>query len=235
VLGTKSQGVGQVKVDYIGRAPVDGQDDRFLLASFRPSGKGNLAEDMRMYAAFTGRAVPSAVAVAAAPAVQLPVVAAAPVAAPGAIRPVAAFAPDAGLAPAAFVTPGERPFEQALPAGGVVPVLRPDAAVPLGYQAAARGDDPFAAILEPSPGLKAAMAGLKAKSGGTPPVQIHIADLAARDDASALIAALAPFGRAVVQDDGNGRSVMLEVPQVEADAALKAVWAAGHEGAFALR
>jgi rare lipoprotein A len=239
VLGTKSQGVGQVKVDYIGRAPVDGQDDRFLLASFRPSGKGNLAEDMRMYAAFTGRAAPSAVAVAIAPVAQpvarpliQPVV---PPVVPPVIQPVAAFTAGDATVPAGLVTPAQRPFEQTLPVGGVVPVLRPGAAVPLGYAAGDSRVDPFAAVLEPSAGLKAAMQGLKSWSGEMAPVQIHVVDLARGENADALVASLAVFGRAVVQDDGQVRSVMLEIPQAEADAVLKAVWAAGHEGAFALR
>ncbi|WP_279626413.1 septal ring lytic transglycosylase RlpA family protein [Polycladidibacter hongkongensis] len=38
LLGTKSAGVGKVKVDYIGRAPLHGRDERYLLASL--SGPG---------------------------------------------------------------------------------------------------------------------------------------------------------------------------------------------------
>jgi rare lipoprotein A len=239
VLGTKAQGVGQVKVDYIGRAPVHGEDDRFLLASFRPSGKGNIGEDMRMYAAFTGRSAP-AFTIASAPVAPV-AVAPTPVAVqPVAVQPVAAFAAEPlaiqPVAASAFVTPGERPFEQALPSGGVVPVTRPDALVPLGYAADAPGRrDPFSAVLQPSSGLVAAMERLRDGGASAAPVHIHVMELAPGDDAGAITASLAPLGRALIADDGGARSVMLEVPQEKADNALKAMWAAGHLGAFALR
>ncbi len=41
MLGTKDQGVGKVKVEYIGKARIDGQDESYLLASF--SGPGSVA------------------------------------------------------------------------------------------------------------------------------------------------------------------------------------------------
>ena len=34
MLGTKSQGVGKVKVEYIGKAPLHGQDEAYLMASY---------------------------------------------------------------------------------------------------------------------------------------------------------------------------------------------------------
>jgi len=38
MLGTKSAGIGKVKVEYVGRAPLHGQDEGFLLASYRGPG-----------------------------------------------------------------------------------------------------------------------------------------------------------------------------------------------------
>ena len=38
MLGTKDQGVGKVKVEYIGRAPLHGQDEEYLMASYRGPG-----------------------------------------------------------------------------------------------------------------------------------------------------------------------------------------------------
>ncbi|MES0882048.1 septal ring lytic transglycosylase RlpA family protein [Roseibium sp. SCP14] len=38
MLGTKSAGVGKVKVEYIGRAPLHGQDEGYLMASYRGPG-----------------------------------------------------------------------------------------------------------------------------------------------------------------------------------------------------
>ncbi|MEX0406942.1 septal ring lytic transglycosylase RlpA family protein [Aquibium sp. LZ166] len=38
LLDYTHSGVAQVKVEYVGRAPLHGQDDRFLMASYRPGG-----------------------------------------------------------------------------------------------------------------------------------------------------------------------------------------------------
>jgi rare lipoprotein A len=111
VLGTKAQGVGVVKVDYLGRAPVDGADDSFLLASFRPNGTANPAEDMQMYAAFTGRRGGTAPAMVAAVApIQLPM----PVvpAYTGAIAPVV---------PPIFIVPESRPLGYSAAGGASKP------------------------------------------------------------------------------------------------------------------
>ncbi|MEJ8476883.1 septal ring lytic transglycosylase RlpA family protein [Roseibium algae] len=41
LLGTKGQGVGKVKVEYVGKARMDGHDEQYLLASY--SGPGSVA------------------------------------------------------------------------------------------------------------------------------------------------------------------------------------------------
>lgn len=41
MLGTKSAGVGKVKVEYVGRAPLHGQDEEYLMASY--TGPGSVA------------------------------------------------------------------------------------------------------------------------------------------------------------------------------------------------
>ena len=40
LLGTRGSGVGRVEVEYLGRAPLHGQDEEFLMASYRPAGRG---------------------------------------------------------------------------------------------------------------------------------------------------------------------------------------------------
>lgn len=40
LLGTKGSGVARVEVEYLGRAPLHGQDEQFLMASYRPNGRG---------------------------------------------------------------------------------------------------------------------------------------------------------------------------------------------------
>lgn len=39
MLGYASVGTARVKVDYVGRAPLDGNDDQFLMASYQPGNK----------------------------------------------------------------------------------------------------------------------------------------------------------------------------------------------------
>jgi rare lipoprotein A len=38
LLDMKHEGVAAVRVQYVGRAPVEGDDTRYLMASFRPGG-----------------------------------------------------------------------------------------------------------------------------------------------------------------------------------------------------
>jgi rare lipoprotein A len=45
LLGTKGNGVARVEVEYLGRAPLHGQDDQFLMASYRPGGRGPQPSD----------------------------------------------------------------------------------------------------------------------------------------------------------------------------------------------
>jgi rare lipoprotein A len=40
LLGYKNSGTANVKVDYVGKAPVHGRDDAYLLASYQPGGAG---------------------------------------------------------------------------------------------------------------------------------------------------------------------------------------------------
>jgi rare lipoprotein A len=40
MLGYTAVGTAKVQVEYLGRAPLHGQDDRFLMASYRPPGRG---------------------------------------------------------------------------------------------------------------------------------------------------------------------------------------------------
>ncbi|MFP3367578.1 hypothetical protein R0J93_28485, partial [Pseudoalteromonas sp. SIMBA_148] len=38
LLDYQSAGVAQVKVEYVGPAPLEGRDDEYLMASYRPGG-----------------------------------------------------------------------------------------------------------------------------------------------------------------------------------------------------
>src|SRR5690606_23331527 len=39
MLDYTREGTARVKVEYVGRAPLDGRDDQYLLASYRPGGR----------------------------------------------------------------------------------------------------------------------------------------------------------------------------------------------------
>ncbi|WP_329610493.1 septal ring lytic transglycosylase RlpA family protein [Jiella pelagia] len=89
LLGFKSAGTADVKVEYVGRAPVDGDDTKLLMASFEPGdGATTRTPDGLMMAAAQTRSATERLAVANAygeelPGVQAPVPGGRPAAAPG--------------------------------------------------------------------------------------------------------------------------------------------------------
>jgi rare lipoprotein A len=211
VLDTQHAGVGRVRVDYVGVAPVDGNDDSFLLASYRQNGAGNLQEDLQMYAAATGNAAP-----------DQPVM----VAQIQQIEPVQAFAPATPL-PIAL---------EALPA----PLSRPLENVPLRYQRTADiGADRFGAILKPASVTHSDLNNWKnkqaKKSGGVAPVEIIVGVLPASADLKAYSTSLSPLGEVAFTEQNGITRITLSLAAIKADAALKALWAAGYADAFALR
>ncbi|MGX1496955.1 rare lipoprotein A [Labrenzia sp. MBR-25] len=60
MLGTKSAGIGKVKVEYVGRAPLHGQDEGFLMASYR--GPGAVEPGATMPGTMLAQAEPTQVA-----------------------------------------------------------------------------------------------------------------------------------------------------------------------------
>ncbi len=211
VLDTQHAGVGRVRVDYVGVAPVDGKDDNFLLASFRQNETGNLQEDLQMYAAFTGG-----------PAPEQPVM----VAQIEQAQAVQAFTP---------VTPLPVALE-ALP----VPDSRPLADVPLRYQPdSGIKADRFGAILKPSKVTSGQINLWKLKnakvSNGAAPVEILVGILPLRSDLKAYAAGFASLGDVSFAESETGIRVVISLPVIKADATLKKLWAAGYKDAFALR
>ena len=210
VLDTQHAGVGRVRVDYVGVAPVNGADDAFLLASFRQNGQGNNQEDMQMYAALNGGSVSAQpIMVAAAPQI---------------LPTVEAFAP-VTLQPVAL---------QQLP----VPLSRPLADVPLGYQPAQNiKADRFGAILKPTSVAAKDLAGWKTKQAKIlgAPVEIIVGTLPNDANLDAHAASLGHLGQVTLTDGKDGVRVTLTLAKANADSALKALWAAGYTNAFALR
>jgi len=63
MLGTKSAGVGKVKVEYVGKAPLHGHDEAFLVASYR--GPGAVEPGATMPGTMIAQAEPQAIPAAA--------------------------------------------------------------------------------------------------------------------------------------------------------------------------
>jgi rare lipoprotein A len=215
VLDTKNAGVGRVRVDYVGVAPVNGQDDSFLLASFRQNGQGNNSEDMQMYAALTGGAAPAQ-----------PVM----VAMASEIEPVQAFAPEAQLPQAVdnLPEPLSRPIS---------PTFTPE---PVNYQPSTGFDaDRFGAILKPRTVVSSTLSNWKIKQAdkvrGSAPIEIMVGTLPANADINKYTNNLASLGDVSFKQSSAGINLTLSLPRTEADAALKTLWAAGYVDAFALR
>lgn len=97
MLDYQHHGIANVKVEYVGRAPLDGQDDAFLLASYRPGKNAPIGEPatgvMMAMNGPTPTALASEAAAAAAAAMPGPVVAPVPPAIP-AERPAAMPVPE---------------------------------------------------------------------------------------------------------------------------------------------
>ncbi|NDW06329.1 septal ring lytic transglycosylase RlpA family protein [Jiella pacifica] len=75
LLGFKSAGTADVKVEYVGRAPVDGDDTKMLMASFQPGDGGattTRTPDSMMMAAAQSRSATERLAVANAYGEELP-------------------------------------------------------------------------------------------------------------------------------------------------------------------
>lgn len=68
LLDYQHSGVAQVKVEYVGRAPLDGNDDAFLLASYSPGGSDPVGQPASGVMLAMNAPVPSSPALAAMPA-----------------------------------------------------------------------------------------------------------------------------------------------------------------------
>lgn len=217
VLDTKHAGIGRVKVDYIGVAPVDGNDDHYLLASFRQNGAGNNFEDMTMYAALTGGVAPTQPVMTASAEV---------------LQPAQAFAPLAGEA---VLSTNEYASLENLPA----PISRPLEGVPLRYSPALTVKaDRFGTVLKGDGYLKGVEPNWKnqlaKKSNHLPPVEIFVGNFA-KQDLVMIEQKFAKIGRLSFAEHKDGIRVSILATNKSADSALKKLWAVGYKDAFALR
>lgn len=128
LLDMKQEGIAAVRVEYVGRAPVEGDDSRYLFASYQPGGSGapvgrNIATGVMLAMNAAGSALPGVET------------ASARLAPPAAVVGVSAFQP--AVADAGFGSVAVIPASFVLPAVGPVLPERPSFGVPMASNATA--------------------------------------------------------------------------------------------------
>lgn len=241
-------GVAKVQVEYVGRAPLHGQDDQFLMASYRPAGGraphpgDNVAPGVMI--AMNGPTPTSQI-----PNVPVTYASASPAAArfPGApaspVFPGAAPTPTFTSAPQAAPTPV---FDVVLPDFGPIVPERP----PMGYMVQLQGNSSLlhsyaderieraTAALDALAGSsltpEAVAASWKQGRGGE---HIAVATFGSLSEAQAARDALAGLGRALVTDEGGAFGLELHPsrPGANMDEALQIVWQRGYLDAMTVR
>lgn len=234
LLDYTHSGTAKIDVEYIGPAPVDGNDDEYLMASYRPAGGGADPSDGLPSGVMLASSEPDMVAPVA-------LVGATPsggeaVAFPGAMTDSApTAAPTEGAMP---VLPDFGPIVPERPAYGVMASLSP---VRLGYAAENGGTLAFAELAKG--GLSpASIARSFANNQGQAAADDFVAVGTFADPAEAravanAIGAAGTLSFAEVSDGGRHFVAVTArpVPGQSIDAVLEAAWAAGAEDAFVVR
>lgn len=223
MLDYKHSGTAKVKVEYVGRAPLHGDDDSYLMASYKP---GNRAPD-------PSDGLASGVMIA----MNGPT--------PTTNGPASAFPgmmTTSGQVPAvqsgSYAVAMAIPSDFALPDFGPIAPERPEIGLPgqmpfrvasLSYAPVTAEPQSFAALMRPVAPVAAA-------------AEPYVAAASFRNaaEAQALAAALAPFGRATVEtqkaDGETWYGVTLRGDgRADLDAMLEAAWANGATEAIAVR
>jgi rare lipoprotein A len=220
LLDYKRNGTAKVRVEYVGRAPLHGDDDSYLLASYKP---GNRAPD-------PSDGLPTGVMIAMNGPTPTPDRRAS--AFPGVMEtsvqaaPAAAYSV-ASLVPSGFTLPDFGPIAPERPEIGL-PAQVPFRVASLSYAPAATEPQAFAALIRPAE---------PAAPGGP---YVAAASFRTVAEAQALAANLAPFGRASVEtqraDGETWYGVTLRGDgRLDVDAMLEAAWANGAAEAIAVR
>ncbi len=211
MLGFQNDGIADVKVEYVGRAPLEGDDTPMLMASYR---RGN--------APAINDGLPSGVMIASREE-KSPLMMAAAFFTPRAASPVA----PAAKAPVPRAVPARTPSIEDLiqtydaAPSGPVPVPMPRGSL-LSYA--------------PAPGGTGAHAALSSLAAGPAPETIEIG---AVDDVSLLmtVASLADGRAEMTETTADGKvSLALAVrPGQDTDALLREIWGAGLTDAFVVK
>lgn len=231
-------GTAKVKVEYVGRAPLDGNDDQYLMASYHPGNRRPDPSDGLPTGVMVAMNGPTPVLAAGATAAAVPF--------PGQLT-------DSGQAPQAEPTmSSQAPGDVALPDFGPIVPERPDISLPpnspfamasLSYADERVGRaDVFAAFdgagMSPSDILQS----WKRSNSTSPDVTDYVAAGSFDDAAEAkrVASALKPFGRTEIQRtelDGNDWYAVNVYPDGHGsvDDLLKAAWSHGAPDALVVR
>ena len=232
-------GTAQVKVEYVGRAPLDGDDDQYLMASYRP---GNRAPD-------PSDGLPSGVMIA-----MNGTTPSAPAGAAAIPFPRQTTSPDAPLpvlsaqAPAldGFVLPDFGPIVPERPDAIKLPPQVPFAVASLSYADERIGNAAQAFAALERPGLssddvaRAWKRANPAAAAASDPDYIAAGSYQDAAEAERVAARLAPFGRAEIERSRQGGrdwySVNLHPDgRADLDGMLQAAWSNGATDAIAVR
>lgn len=218
VLGFRNAGVTDVKVEYLGRAPLEGDDKPMLMASLRQGTPGPSSDGLP-----TGVMIASNEAAPQTPSLTNTISYSGSAVVPN-TRPQATSAINAAVqarAPSSAPVEAEPAPAQAVSAPAGVPLPTRREAV-LSYAPNAVQSGAFRALADLVANEPAAMERIEIG-------EITDVDLLLR------VHALADTAGELVSDGANASLALLVEPGADADAALHSLWAAGATDAFVLR
>lgn len=248
---TKS-GVAQVKVDYVGPAPLHGQDDEYLIASYQPNGvktdPASVGQPAGVMLAMAAPAAPSAqpsVVSVRRPGEGLPGVVRANAFAPANTSPLPVGSVVPVTAPPALAPTVVPVLPDTIPAPSFRPGILATAKVPvpvLGYapERMNAGSQAIEKLMQDKQGQldPASLQQAFARSGRVPASSdyVVVATFAGEADAKAAQAALRSAGKAVITSSADGFTVnVIPVNGQDCDMVVSTVWSKGFGDAFTVR
>lgn len=228
LLDYTQKGVAKVEVEYVGRAPLDGQDDAFLMASYKPGGVGPDPSD----------GLPTGVMIAMNGPTPTVSAAAAPVF-PG---QQASQAPVAA-APGDPILPDFGPIAPERPGVGLARRLgtgQPTEALAYADERVKRAAQVVADFAGSAPDNAALLAALNKRYTAAPAPSEYVAvgTYASQAEAETMARALEAAGKATIETDWSGDGFALSLRsdgRVSTDSLLRAAWAAGASDAMTVR
>jgi rare lipoprotein A len=219
MLDYTGSGTAQVRVQYVGRAPVQGNDDQYLLASYQQGGGAAPADAMQ----------PAVMVAMAGPTPDLPGVNTAPLI--------------EGEEPAVQTPTAQDPFaliqDLMIPAIGPVVPDKPAGDPLVSAYADARIDSAYA-VSAPFRGMGLTETKTRAAWKNSAPEaasgEFILLGAFSKADAARIGAGMQPFGRIVREEIGQGVSLSLFAPLgADMDALLEQSWRLGAADAFTVR